>query len=119
MARRKNRSAREIGTIAGLCILILWLGVLVVSIYRKEQVARLTVNETKAELAALDARKATLSGTVQDLNTPRGQEESVRDTYGVAKPGEDVIIVVPKKETAPPPQMTFWDKVKQFLGIGQ
>ena len=117
MARRKNRSAREIGTIAGLCLLILWLGVLVISIFHKEQVARITVNETRAELAALDARKTTLSTTVQDLDTPRGHEESLRDTYGVAKPGEDVIIVVPKKTTTPPPQMTFWDKVKQFLGI--
>lgn len=117
MARRKTRSAREIGTIAGLCLLILWLGVLVISIFHKEQVARITVNETRAELAALDARKTTLSTTVQDLDTPRGQEESLRDTYGVAKPGEDVIIVVPKKTTTPPPQMTFWDKVKQFLGI--
>lgn len=117
MARRKARTAREWGTIVFLCLLIIWLGVLVISIFHKEQVARITVNETKAELAALDARKATLSATVQDLDTTRGKEESVRETYGVAKPGEDVIIVVPKKETTPPPQMTFWDKVKQFLGI--
>ena len=117
MARRKARTGKEWGTIIGLCLLIVWLGLLVVGIYHKEQTARLTVTETRAELASLDARKKTLAATVQAQGTERGQEESVRETYGVVKPGEDVIIVVPKKNLPPPPQMTFWDKVKQFFGI--
>jgi cell division protein FtsB len=117
MTRRKARTAREFGTIAFLCLVILWLCLLVVSIFHKEQTARITVNETRAELAALDARKQVLSSTVQNLDSERGQEASLRATFGVAKPGEDVIIVVPKKQTVSPPTMTFWDKVKQFLGI--
>ena len=117
MARRRIPSAREIGTTAFLCLLILWLGVLVIGIFHKEQVARITVNETRADLAALDARKATLAATVRDQGTSRGQEEAVRETYGVAKPGEDVIIVVPKKEAAPPPPETFWEKLKAVFGL--
>lgn len=117
MARRKTPSAREIGTVAALSLLIVWLGLLVVGIFHKEQVARITVSETRAELAALDARKTTLATTVHDLGTERGQEASVRGTFGVAKPGEDVIIVVPKKDTSPPPPLTVWDRIKGFLGI--
>ncbi|MDB4992142.1 MAG: hypothetical protein JWL75_387 [Parcubacteria group bacterium] len=119
MARRKKArmTPREMGISVFLCILVVWLGFLVVSIFHKEQTARLTVADTRAQLAALDARKATLSATVHELDTERGQEASMRETFGVAKPGEEVIIVVPKKDVAPPPAPTFWDKVKDFFHI--
>ena len=117
MARRPTRSARELGTIAFLCLAIVWLGFLVVGIFHKEQVARFTVRDTRAESAALEARTKTLAATVHDLGTERGQEQSVRETFGVAKPGEEVIIVVPKKQMPPPPAPTFWDKIKGFLGF--
>ncbi len=119
MARRKTRSApitpRELGVIAVLAALVLWLSFLVIGIFHKEQTARITVADTRAQLAALDARKAVLSATVTDLDTERGQEASMRETFGVAKPGEEVIIIVPKKDLAPPPLPTFWDRVKTFL----
>ena len=117
MARRRYSTPREIGKICLLSLAIIWLSLLVVGIFHKEQVARLTVHDTRAELAALDARAATLSGTVHDLETSRGQEASVRQTYGVAKPGEDVIIVVPKKDAPEPPPATIWEKVKAFFGL--
>ena len=117
MARRRMPSPREIGKIFFLLVLIVWLSVLTINIFHKEQVARLTVHDTQAELTALNARAATLSGTVHDLETSRGQEASVRQTYGVAKPGEDVIIVVPKKDAPEPPPTTIWEKVKAFFGL--
>lgn len=102
----------------GLWLLaIVWLCFLVFSIYKKEEVARRTVSETQAEVAALDSRTQTLSGTVGDMDTQRGQEASVRETFGVAKPGEDVIIVVPKKDAPPPLPPTFWQKVKAIFGF--
>lgn len=117
MARRRLPSSRQIGIVSFLCLIIIWLSVLVVGIYHKEQVARLTVNDTRSQLAALDARTSELSSTVHNLGTPRGQEGSLRETYGVAKPGEDVIIVVPKQATPPPPPSSLWEKVKAFLGM--
>jgi len=108
---------RTLGITVFLFAVIIWLCVLVISIFHKEEIARATVAETRAQLAALDARKTTLSGTVHDLDTDRGQEASLRETFGVAKPGEDVIIVVPKKELPPPPELTVWQKIKDFLGF--
>ena len=76
------------------------------------------LNVLKDEIAAaLDARKNDLSKTVSDMDTERGQEASLRETFGVARPGEDVIIVVPKTETTPPPQLTLWQKIKAFFGF--
>ncbi len=108
---------RELGITALLAVLVVWLSFLVVGIYQKERIAQNAVADTRAELAALDARKASLSETVDDLETERGQEASLRETYGVAKPGESVIVVVPEKNLPPPPTPTFWDKVKDFFGL--
>jgi cell division protein FtsB len=108
---------REVGIAIGLLVAIVWLGFLVVGIFHKEQIARTTVAETRAELASLEGRKKELAATVNGLETERGQEASLRETYGVAKPGEEVIIVVPHKDLPPPPEPTFWDKVKEFFGI--
>ena len=108
---------RELGITSFLAVLIVWLSFLVVGIFHKEQIARNTVKETRTELAALGARKQDLSETVSGLDTVRGHEGTLRETFGVAKPGEDVIIVVPKKEMAPPPEPTFWDKVKDFFSF--
>ncbi|CAN5707941.1 hypothetical protein BH11PAT2_BH11PAT2_06330 [soil metagenome] len=100
-----------------LLLAIVWLSFLVYSIYKKEEIARRTVHETQAETAALDSRAQTLSGTVENMDTERGQETSIRETFGVAKPGEEVIIVVPKNDAPPPPPLTFWQKVKNFFGF--
>lgn len=116
MARRTARmTLRELGTLALLVAFIVWLTFLVASIFHKEETARTAVSETRMELAALDARKKTIANTVHNLDTERGQEASFRETYGVAKPGEEVIIVVAKKELPPPPEHTFWQKVKEFF----
>jgi cell division protein FtsB len=115
--RRQRMTPREAGISVLMVLVIVWLGFLIVGIYHKEQVARTTVKETKAELATLEARRKTLAASVQEMQTDRGKEGSLRETYGVAKPGEDVIIVVPKKELPPPPEPTFWDRVKGFFGF--
>lgn len=119
MALRPKRKTdvRSLVKTVLLLVAIVWFCFLVYSIYKKEEVARRTVHETQAELAALDARTKTLSGTVENMDTPRGQETSIRETFGVAKPGEEVIIVVPKKELPPPPPVTFWQKVRDFFGL--
>jgi cell division protein FtsB len=118
MKRRPARmTQREMGMTVVLSIAIIWFAFLVAGIYEKEKIARTTVQETRVELAALEARKNTLAATVNGLETERGHEASLRETFGVAKPGEDVIIVVPQEEIAPPPEPTFWDKVKEFFGI--
>lgn len=118
MARRTKRiTPKEAGKALALVLTCVWLLFLVYGIFHKEKIARTTVKETKAELAAMQARKDTLAATVHGLDTERGQEASLRSTYGVAKPGEEVIIVVPKKELPPPPPPTFWSKLKGLFGF--
>jgi cell division protein FtsB len=114
MARRvSKRRMSEYVTAAALAVLVLWLLWLLFGIVRKEEIARHAVADTKAELATLDSRQTTLKQNLAELDTARGQEASLRETYGVAKPGEGVIIVVPPKAATSPPQLSWWRK---FLG---
>lgn len=119
MARAKSRK-KEAGQYALAMVLvlaILWLSWLVFGIARKEEVARRAVAETKAELAALEARKANLEANMAELSTDRGQEATLRQTYGVARPGEEVIIVVPPEEKSEQVKLPWHKKVLGFFGI--
>lgn len=116
--RRTSRNrVREYVIAAALALLIVWLVSLIFGIVRKEELARKTVAETKLELAELEEREATLQANLAELATDRGQEASLRQTFGVARPGEEVIIVVPEKQLPPPPPVTWWARVLHFFGL--
>ena len=118
MARKSNRNRMREYLIAGaLALVIVWLISLIFGITRKEEIARTTVAETRAELAQLKEVEATLKGNLDELSTDRGQEATLRQSFGVARPGEEVIIVVPEKELPPPPPVSWWQRVLHFLGL--
>lgn len=117
MARAKSKAARaKEYIIAGLlALLIVWLLVLIVGIFRKEEIARQTANETSAQLAILREREASLSASMSELRTPRGHEATLRETYGVARAGEEVIIVVPPKEATSTLLVPWWKKAADWI----
>lgn len=118
MRRRRQRfELREYLIVAGLSVLLVWLLILVWGIARKEEIARQAVKETEAEVALLKERKETLEADLAALATDRGQEASLRETYGVARPGEEVIIVVPPEATTTPPKLPWWKRFMGWFGI--
>jgi cell division protein FtsB len=118
MPRRVTKRRLSEYVIAGaLAILVLWLLWLLFGIIRKEEIARHAVQDTKVALTTLQERKATLKENLAELDTERGQEATVRETYGVAKPGEGVIIVVPPKEATSSPQLPWWRKALHWLHL--
>jgi len=117
MRRTTRNRLREYAIAAVLALVIIWLLSLIWGIARKEEIARSTVKETQAELDQISEREEVLEANLAELNTDRGQEASLRQTFGVAKPGEEVIIVVPKKELVPPPPVSWWQKVLSFFGL--
>lgn len=102
---------------AFLALLLLWLCFLVWGIVRKEEIARGAVEDRKSELATLEARKAILEGNLSELSTDRGHEATLRQTYGVARPGEEVIILVPPKEAPPQPKLPWYQRVLGWFGF--
>jgi len=116
MKRRKRRiDVKEYLLTAFLALVIVWLLWLLFGIVRKEEIARHAVADTRGELASLEERRAVLEGNIQELDTARGQEATYRDTYGVAKPGEGVIVVVPPPAATSTPPLPWWKQAIQKL----
>lgn len=97
--------------IAGaLAFVIVWFLYLNFNIFRKEEIARHAAHATQAQLMALQTRQKSLQTNLNELSTERGQEATLRETFGVARPGEDVIIIVPPKIATTTPPVSFWQK---------
>ena len=111
--RGKQHTVTEYVKTALLSLLIVWLLWLLFGIVRKEEIARHAVADTRGELSSLESRKEVLQGNIEELKTSRGEEATYRDTYGVARPGEGVIIVVPQAEATTTPELPWW---KRWLG---
>ena len=106
----KKFTLRDYVVAGFLGVLLVWLIFLNVSIGKKEEIARKAARDTQAQLASLHSREVTLQNSINELSTPRGQEETVRETFGVAKPGEGEIVVLPPKIASTTPPQTFWQK---------
>lgn len=117
MMRKKRYTPRQYITAGLLILLLLWLMFLLWGIFRKEEVARHRAEETKRQLVALSAREDTLRKNIAELNTERGQEASIRETYGVARAGEEVIIVVPAEDGDIVPKESLWTKIRIWFGF--
>lgn len=60
-------------------------------------------NAAEQNLADLKAQDASVQAEVSTLNSPEGQEAELRQSYGVALPGEGEIQIVREAPTSTPP----------------
>ena len=60
--------------------------------------------ETHQNLLNLKAQEAQVSSTVDQLSTARGEEAQIRQSYGVALPGEGEIQIVREAPSSTPAQ---------------
>lgn len=118
MVRKQTQTRlKEYLITAVLVLTIVWLVFLIFGIYRKEEIARSASRETQAQLSMLKEREGILNASLAELDTPRGHEATLRETYGVARPGEEVIIVVPPKDATTTPPLPWWKKTLGWFGI--
>lgn len=54
-------------------------------------------NIAEKKVMELKQMKQELSENIASLNTEKGQEESIRDKFGFAKEGEEVVVIVEEK----------------------
>jgi cell division protein FtsB len=93
-----------------LAVAALWLGSLIWGLAGKAHVALSQEREAKHEYQSLEGRKQTLEANLAELDTPRGQDAAIRTAFGVAKPGEEVIVVVPRASTTATSTKPWWGK---------
>lgn len=98
-----------------LILAILWLTSLIWSLAGKAKIAIREAREVQAQHQELQARKNTLQANLAALETERGRDGAIRTTFGVARPGEEVIVVVPPVVTTTTPEVSWWQKVLHWF----
>lgn len=97
MAGRAKKSIPLFYNRITLLILILLVGFLGLSVFEligKERESAERQANALRELRSVEERQAILDADLAILDTPRGQEALVRNTFDVAKEGEEVIVVL-------------------------
>ena len=91
-------------------------------VYQKARIARDERDRAARSLQDLQARNAELTASLARVQSNEGIEEDVRQKFAVARPGEDVVIVVDdnsKKSENSEASTTvgFWARLVSFLGF--
>lgn len=81
--------------LGGIIILFAWN---VFSFIGKMRDTARNKNIAEKKVIELKQMKQELSDNIASLNTEKGQEESIRDKFGFAKEGEEVIVIVEEKD---------------------
>ena len=83
--------------LALLGVLVVFFAFGVIGFFGKMQVTRENKKMAENKVAELENKKKELSSEIAKLKTPTGVEESIRLKFGLAKEGEDLIVVVEDK----------------------
>ena len=94
-----------------LLIVICWLGSLIVGLIGKAQIAIGQAHSAQTDYQALEERKHTLEANIANLATPLGTDAAIRTAFGVARPGEEVIVVVPPATSTPISMPSWWQQL--------
>ena len=104
------------GFLIGILLLVsFWLLSLIWGLAGKAQVAVTQANDAKRQYETLEERKAMLQANVAALDTSRGRDAAIRTTFGVARPGEEVIVVVPPVAATSTPPLTWWQRILSWF----
>jgi cell division protein FtsB len=118
--REKQRARRYLYsplTFIVLAIMIVIAGRGAWGMYQKSRMTDDALAQTKEAYDALVIREAFLDSELERLSTESGVESEIRERFGVAKAGEEVIVVLSEEESVPPPlpEKGFWGKIKDWL----
>lgn len=85
--------------------------------YQKWRLSEEALEKTRASYENLEKREAFLDGKIDSLSTKAGVEAEVRERFGVAKPGEGVIVVLSDDEEHEliEEEEGWWAEVKQWF----
>lgn len=84
--------------IFGLLIILSFLSYSTINLYLKSRNAVSKSLELENELKELEKRRQDLESEITRLGTPSGEEEEIRKKFNVAKPEEETLVILEKKE---------------------
>ncbi len=90
------------------------------NIYRKNQVSKISREDSDKKLLILQERHNRLSAELDKLKTERGVEEELRSKFQITKGGEEVLVVVddtPDKGSSSNADKSYWQRFREFFGF--
>ena len=104
------------GILIGILLLVaFWLVSLIWGLARKAHIAVSEAHEVERQYEALEDRKTLLQANLAALATARGQDAAIRTAFGVARQGEEVIVVVPPELKVPTVPPSWWQKILKWF----
>ena len=104
------------GFLIGILLLVaFWLISLIMGLAGKAHIAVSQANQVRQQYDSLEARKASLEANLAALGTTRGHDAAIRTAFGVARPGEEVIVVVPPVAATATPELSWWQKMLSWF----
>lgn len=104
----RGKQIRQGLVIGVLLIASFWLISLIGGLVNKAQIAIGEAQSAQTDYQALEERKHTLEANIASLSTERGKDAAIRTAFGVARPGEEVIVVVPPTVATSSPPEPWW-----------
>lgn len=87
-----------------LLVIIFFLGRAAFGAYQKYNLARVALSAALAKVAELEARKEFIGSEIERFKNERGIEGELRRKFDVAKPGEEVIVIIEPGATTSQPR---------------
>ncbi len=104
------------GILIGLLLVVAgWLGSLIWGLGGKALVAIGQADDARRQYTELEARKAALGASITALATDHGHDAAIRTSFGVARPGEEVIVVVPPASETSTTTPSWWQRVLSWF----
>ena len=104
------------GVLIGILLLVaFWLATSIWGLFAKAHVAVSEAQEAAWQYQELKERRAVLEANLAALNPPRGEDAAIRTSFGVARPGEEVIVVVPPAPATTTKPLSWWEKILSWF----
>ncbi len=81
-------------TLCVLAILVLFSFRSVWLVYQKQRESEGLKSLALAQVSQLSTRQREMDSEIAKLQTPQGVDEEIRDKFNVAKPGENMVVIV-------------------------
>jgi len=115
--KRLRRFVASPLVLAGIGVFIVIAGWNTWDMYQKWRLSEDALEKTRTSYENLEKREAFLDSKIDNLSTESGVEAEVRERFGVAKPGEGVIVVLTEEEEQQfiEEEEGWWAKVKGWF----
>ena len=113
-ARRRLYSPLTFIILGALIFIVLYN---VWDMYQKSRRTAEALQKTRDAYDVLAARERFLEERLEQLGTEAGVESEIRERFGVAKAGEEVIVVLSEEEgrLSIPKEKGWWERLKEWL----